>query len=118
MSEGQAKFRAFLADLKTNLKASNAGVYVAEKLSALLHNKGIVRVTPKDVRNIDYAVKELQKAHDAIASARAALNYFDDLNMSRLAEAQAATAEYKAVLNDVVGKAYQRRREAAQGGVA
>jgi hypothetical protein len=115
MSEKQQQFRAFLANLKNNLKQTQSGVFIAEKLNALLHNKGVVLVTQRNVRDIDLAVKELQKANDAIASALAALHYFPDLDNTRLAEAQATTAEYKAVLVDVVDKAYQRRRDVAQG---
>ena len=114
MSEKIQQFRAVLATLKSNLKTSS-GVYVAEKLSALLNNKGVVMVTQRNVRDIDLAVKELQKAYDAMATAQAALHYFPDLNLSKLAQAQAVTAEYKAVLVDVVEKAYQRRRDAVIG---
>ncbi len=120
MSEnsGKQKFQAFLAASKSRLKNTSSGVFIAEKLNALLNNKGVVLVSQKNVRDIELAVNELQKARMALSTAQAALHYFPDINLTRLIEAQAVTDEYKAVLVEVVEKAYQRRREAAQGVIA
>ncbi len=115
---GYQHFKSFLDASKSKLRNTSSGVFIAEKLNALLNNKGVVLVSQKNVRDIELAVIELQKARMAMASALAALNYFPDINLSRLIEAQAVTDEYKAVLVDVVEKAYQRRREAAQGVIA
>lgn len=112
MSDNYQQFQAFIAASFSNIKVSTAGVYIAKTRDKLLNNKRVVLVSQKNVRDIDLAVSELQKAHDAIASALAALQYFPDLNTVKMLEAKTITAEYKAVLVDVVEKAYQRRREA------
>jgi hypothetical protein len=115
MSEKKQQFTDFLSKLKNQVKTTSAGVFIAERLSALLNNRGVVFVTQKEVKAIDFAVIELQKAHDAIASARASLLYIKDVNLVPLTEAQTLTAEYKAVLVEVVEKAYARRRDAVIG---
>jgi tetrahydromethanopterin S-methyltransferase subunit F len=112
---GYQHFKSFLDASKSNLKTLAAGGYIPEKLNALLKNKGVILVSQKNVRDIDLAVKELTKANEAIASALAALHYFQDVDNKKLIEAQAVTAEYKAVLVDVVEKAYVRRQAAVVG---
>lgn len=115
MSDSYQQFRATLAQFKTNLKNAHLGAYIPEKLTALLNNKGVIRVTQADVRRIDFAVKHLQIASDSMASALAALNDFNDLSKAELIAAQSVAGEYQAVLTDVVQKAYKRRMQAAEG---
>lgn len=115
MSEKYQAFKAFLANSKNNLKHISSGAFVPEKLTALLQNKGVVLVTQKQVRNIDFAVTKLQIASDSMASALAALNDFDDLDHAQLRASMLKVQEYQAVLTQIVDSAYKRRQDAVLG---
>lgn len=114
MSPSYSKFKAYLADLKNNLKATN-GVYIPSKLTPILKNQGVILVSQKDVRRLDFAIKHLQTAQTAIETSDAALIDFDAVLKPELMQAGAVVAEYQEVLTDIVKKAYERRMQAVQG---
>jgi hypothetical protein len=111
MSEKYQQFQAFLVTLKSKLSENSAGVYLAAK-SCILLKVGVVLVSQRDVRNIDYAINQLKIAQQAIQSAEGALRYFEPLRLQDLRDARGVVDDYAQVLADVVNKAYARRMAA------
>lgn len=111
---GYQHFKAFLAELKSQASKQD-GVYIPNEENPLLIEKGVILVSQKDVRRLDLARNELKLAAEKIKSACSAMHGFSAISMSEVEKTQAVIDSYDELIQDVVTKAYQRRRDAVVG---